>query len=95
MARSSRRPRLRQRRLTGYHDRQRRLGQHQAHAAPRKCPGIQPVALPLPQPGRALLQQAQAFQSSRNTLRKARRQLPRARQNRRSPDLDAVYESVT
>jgi transposase len=29
------------------------------------------------------------------TLRKARRQLPRARETRRSPNLDAVSESVT
>jgi transposase len=65
------------------------------HAEPEERPGLQPIPLPLPKPGRALLQQAQTFQGRRHSLRKARRQLPRARETGRHQDLDAVYESVT
>jgi hypothetical protein len=41
------------------------------------------------------LQQTLALQGYRNSLRKARRQLPRPRQACRIPHLDAVYVSVT
>ena len=56
-----------------------------AHVAQPPC-GLQPVPLPLPQPRRALLLQAQALPRRRHALRKARGQLPRARQARRGAD---------
>jgi transposase len=71
------------------------VGQHQAHAEPGERAVIQSVALSLPQSGRALLQQAQAFQGHRHALRETRRQLPWPRQTRRRQNLDEVYESVT
>ena len=61
----------------------------------RQYPRLQPLPLSLPQPRRALLQQAQALQSHRHPLRKTRRQLSRPRQTRLGSNLDAIYESVT
>ena len=61
------------------------LRPQQRHHAP--C--LQPRSLPQAQPGRAFLQLTQTVPTYRNTLRKARRQLPLYDENRHNPHLAA------
>lgn len=58
------------------------VGQHPAKKQSQRSDLLQPVSLPRPQPGRALLQQDQTMSSRRNALRQASRQLPRLRSTR-------------
>jgi transposase len=53
-------------------------------------PGLQRPPVPLQEPRRALLQQAQALPRRRHPIRQTRRQLPRRRQTRLNPNLAAV-----
>ena len=59
-----------------------------AHRVER--PPFQCLRVSLQEPGRALLQQAQAFPSHRHQIRKARQQLPCSRQARVNPHLVAA-----
>ena len=55
---------------------ERRLGQYPAKEQSHRADLLQPVSLPRPQLGRAVLQQDQALSPCRNALRQARGQLP-------------------
>src|SRR5215207_8899471 len=74
-----RRSRLRLRRPPSGARRAWGAGQHQALAPPNQPPGLLPLALPLPEPRRALLQQAQALPRRRHPLRQGPRQRPGCR----------------
>jgi transposase len=56
----------------------------------RDKPGLQPLPVPLQEPRRTLLQQAQALPRHRHAIREARRQLPRPRQTRSRKNMDAA-----
>ena len=56
----------------------------------RKRAGLLVIPLSLAQPGRALLQQTQAFSRGRDPLRQDTRKLPRSHQARLSKNLDAL-----
>ena len=61
-------------------DRPRCMGQHPANGAQGPASHLQSLPVSLQEPGRTLLQQAQALPSHRHQIRKARQQLPRPRQ---------------
>ena len=56
-----------------------RVGQHPTKMQSHRADLLQPISLPSPQLGRAVLQQDQALSAGRNALRQARGQLPRFR----------------
>lgn len=55
------------------------MGQHPAKKQSQRSDLLQPLSLPCPQPGRAVLQSDQAMSSGDDALRQACRQLPRLR----------------
>ena len=66
-----------------------RLGEHPAEAQSQRPDLLQPLSLPRPQSGRAVLQQDQAMPACRDPIRQARRQLSRLHQARLHPPMAA------
>jgi hypothetical protein len=66
-----------------------RVGEYPAQVQSQRPDLLQPLLLPRPQPGRAVLQQDQAVPSRRDPIRQARRQLSRFRQARLHPPMAA------
>ena len=66
------------------------LGEHPADGPQTGPARVQPLPVSLQEPGRALLQQAQALPRDRHPLRETRDQLPRPRQARSHPHLVAT-----
>lgn len=69
------------------------MGERKTDARPQASAGVQPIPVQVPQLGRALLQQDQAFPRSRHPLRQGSRQLPSKRQARSPAGLAANFKS--
>ena len=65
------------------------VGEHPTQVQSQGPDLLQPLSLPRPQPGGAVLQQDQAVSARRDPIRQARRQLPRFRQARLHPPMAA------
>jgi hypothetical protein len=74
--------------------RTRSVGEHPTQAQSQGPDLLQPLSLPRPQPGGAVLQQDQAVSAGRDPIRQARRQLPRLRQARLHPPMAARFMSA-
>jgi hypothetical protein len=67
------------------------MGEHQAEAEPQERPGFQLLPLSPQKSRRALLQQNQTLSRRGDAIRQMSRKLPRRRETRFAPDLDALF----